>query len=66
MAHYILTEDQANAIIDAIGTMQLVIDLSNAVYPAKTVQIDPSGLTALLSSIQKQLPTDKQMPFISG
>lgn len=66
MAHYILSEDQANAILDAIDTMQLLIDLSNAAYPAKTVQIDPSGLTAFLSSIQKKLPTDKQMPFISG
>ena len=66
MAHYILSEDQANAILDAIDRMQLVIDLSLAIYPAKTLQIDPSGLTALLSSIQKQLPTDKQMPFISG
>ena len=66
MAHYILSEDQVNDLCNAIDTLQLVIDLSNAVYPAKTVQIDPSGLSALLSSLQKQLPTDKQMPFISG
>ncbi|MDI1278064.1 hypothetical protein [Methylobacter sp.] len=65
MSHFELSEEQEQCIYYARYTLQLVCDLADAIPPDKTtVQIDPRGLSALIVSVQQQLPTHKDMPFI--
>jgi len=65
-SHFQLSEEQEQCIYHARYTLQLVSDLVDAIPDKTTVQIDPRGLAALLSAVQSQLPTDKDMPFIAG
>lgn len=64
-AHFQLSEEQEQCIYHARYTLQLVSDLVDAIPDKTIVQIDPRGLSALLVAVQSQLPTDKEMPFIS-
>jgi hypothetical protein len=66
MSHFQLSEEQEHCIYHARYTLQLVIDLANAVPEQCAVPIDPVGLSTLLSAVQSQLPTDKDMPYIAG
>ncbi len=65
-AYYQLSEEQEQCIYYARYTLQLVIDLACAAPEHQAVPIDPVGLTTLLCSVRDQLPTHKDMPFISG
>lgn len=66
MSHFQLSEEQEQCIYYARYTLQLVIDLACAAPENQAVPIDPVGLSTLLSSVRDKLPTDKDMPFISG
>lgn len=65
-AHFELSEEQEQCIYYARYTLQLVIDLADAIPDKQTVPIDPIGLSVLLSAVKSNLPTDKDMPFIAG
>jgi hypothetical protein len=65
MPHYILTEDQEHEIYEVIWSMQLVIDLADAVPLDKTVvQIDSRALSSFLTDIQKRLPKSEELSYI--
>ncbi len=66
MSHFQLSEEQEQCIYHARYTLQLVSDLVDAIPDKTIVQIDPRGLSALISAVQRNLPTDKELPFISG
>lgn len=61
---YELTEDQENDIDDVRLLFRLIVDLSCAVPPGKTVQLDPDSLIALLSVAEQKLPTAKDMRVV--
>jgi hypothetical protein len=65
MPHYILTEDQEHEIYEVIWSMQLVIDLADAVPLDKTVvQIDSRALSSFLTDMQKRLPKSEELSYI--
>jgi hypothetical protein len=65
MSHFQLSEEQEHCIYHARYTLQLVIDLAEAIPQDRAVPIDPVGLSMLLCSVRDKLPTDKDMPFIA-
>jgi hypothetical protein len=65
MSHYILTEDQELGIYEVIWSMQLVIDLADAVPLDKAVvQIDSRALSSFLTDMQKRLPKSEELSYI--
>lgn len=64
MNYYLLSEDQEQQIDEVRLLFRMIVDLSAAAVPGKTVQLDPDSLIALLSVMEQKLPTHKDMPVI--
>lgn len=62
--NYQLTEENELLVYEARYQLQFIIDLTQAVPPGKQLDIDPEGLAAFLSSVQRKLPNTKDMVFV--
>ncbi len=63
--YFKLSEAQQYNIERASCVLKLLSDLVDAIPDQRTIHIDPRGLSILLDTVQHQLPTGQDMPFIN-